>query len=98
MAKLYIKEIKGFRNFADRSIPDLEQTFDQTPVTIGAGSLQSAAFGTSTIAIEIATDAICSIAYGTNPTASANTMRLAAGERRLYAVRPGNKIAVITNT
>lgn len=98
MAKLYIKELSRLPHLIDDCIPALDDSFDQTPLAIGAGSVQSAAFGNSTLAIEIATDAICSIAYGSNPTASANTMRLAAGERRLYAVRPGNKIAVITNT
>lgn len=97
MAKLYIKEFVRTSRFVEAEYC-LEDSFDQTPVAIGGTSAQSAAFGVSTIAVEIATDAICSVAYGTDPTATANTMRLAAGESRRYAVHPGKKIAVITNS
>jgi hypothetical protein len=44
------------------------------------------------------TDAICSIAFGPNPTAAATNMRMAANETRQFLVNVGDKVAVITNT
>lgn len=97
MAKLYVTEFGGM---AARATPVgvAPPIVDQTPVVIGAGSLQSAAFDAATVLVRIHTDAICSIAFGTNPTASVNTMRMAAGATEYFAVRFGHKVAVITNT
>lgn len=67
-------------------------------VAITAGSVQSSAFGASTYMVGVHTDAICSIAFGTNPTATTSTRRLAAGATEYFEVVPGHKIAVITNT
>lgn len=67
-------------------------------VSITAGSLQSTAFPDNTRFVRVHTDAPCRIAFGTNPTASATTKRVAAGATEFYGVRPGFKIAVITTT
>lgn len=68
-------------------------------VAIGGASAQSAAFNAATKIIRVHTDAICSIKVGgTNPTATATTMRMAAGQVEYFGVAPGDKIAVITNT
>ncbi|OXE35719.1 MAG: hypothetical protein CGW95_12255 [Phenylobacterium zucineum] len=103
MAKLYVTEFQ--QQGADLqgvAIPIGKQpaSIDQTPVVIGAGSLQSAAFSAQTCLVRIHTDAICSIAFGTNPTASANTMRMGANTTEYFSVLPGSamKVAVITNT
>jgi hypothetical protein len=99
MAKLYVTEYvcaPGTLRTADQ-IPQ-EPGADQTPVVIGAGSLQSAAFAAATTHVRIHTDVICSVAFGANPTATANNSRMAAGTERLVAVRGGDKVAVITNT
>ena len=99
MATLYIAEfasVGGTGNFVVAGAfapPITEQT-----VAIGGGSLQSAAFNTNTSFIRVHTDAICSIAFGTNPTASAAKMRLAASQTEYFSVVPGQKIAVITNS
>lgn len=97
MAKLYVTEFGGT---AASGLPVgvSPPIVDQTPVVIGAGSLQSAAFDYATVLVRIHTDAICSIAFGTNPTATANTMRLAANATEYFAVKGGHKVAVITNT
>ncbi|MBP9714802.1 MAG: hypothetical protein KBD60_14140, partial [Sterolibacterium sp.] len=71
---------------------------EQTPVVIGGGSLQSAAFNGATRVVRLHTDAICSVAFGANPTATANTKRMAANSTEYFGVEPGHKVAVITNT
>ena len=102
MAKLYISEyagmahqLAGAEQIAAAQEPAL---FVQTPVVIGAGSLQSAAFTGGTRVVRIHTDAICSIKFGSNPTATANDQRMAANTTEYFGVTPGEKVAVITNT
>lgn len=70
---------------------------DQTPVAIGAEA-KSAAFGADTKFIRFHCDAICSIAFGTNPTATTNNKRLAANTTEYFGVIPGQKVSVIANT
>lgn len=70
---------------------------DQAPVAIAAGSAQSAAFNALTNLVRVHTDAICSIAIGVNPVATAATARMAAGQTEYFGVVPGQKLAVITN-
>lgn len=69
-------------------------------VTIDVTSTQSAAFNAKTRLVRIHTDAICSIAFGTNPTADATNMRLAANQTEYFEVPKGQsyKVAVITNS
>lgn len=83
----------------------LVQAVQQPPLaeqklTIGAGSLQSSAFNARTKVVRVHTDAICSILFGVNPTATANSARMAAGQTEYFAVPMGAsyKVAVITNT
>jgi hypothetical protein len=97
MAKLYVTEFGGMGN-AHSQTAMAAPIVDQTPVVIGAGSLQSAAFDNATTVVRIHTDAICSIAFGTNPTATANSMRLPADTTEYFSVKGGQKVAVITNT
>src|SRR4051812_48167052 len=103
MAKLYVTEfsdeaqtVRGGAQAAQVN----SAMVDQTPVVIGAGSLQSAAFAATTVLVRIGTDAICSIAFGTNPTATANTFRMAADQVEYFGVPAGQsyKVAVITNS
>lgn len=104
MAVLYVTEfakqgrdLAGYlnQNGSAEQPPVAEQT-----VAIGAGSTASAAFNASTAIVRLHADAICSVAFGAAPTASATTMRLAAGQTEYFAVVPGSafKVAVITNT
>lgn len=97
MAKLYVTEFAGagYNGFPAAMAKPL---VDQTPVVIGAGSLLSAAFDAATTIVRIHTDAICSIAFGTAPTATANSMRLAANQTEYFQVKFGDKVAVITNS
>lgn len=100
MATLYVTEfaqsvaMNGSQVGQVRALPPLaEQT-----VAIGAGSVQSNAFNAATNCIRVISDAVCSVEVGANPTAIATTMRLAANVPEYFAVNPGQKIAVITNT
>jgi hypothetical protein len=100
MSTLYIAEISdlGLDSYgrvvpAPLMPPAVEQT-----VAIGGSSAQSNAFGSSTFFVQIHADTICSIAFGSSPTATTSNQRLAANDTRFYAVAPGQKVAVISNT
>lgn len=102
MAILYIREyIRQGRDTNGQFVSSGEEPAlaDQT-VAIGAGSLPSNAFNAKTAFVRIHTDAICSILFGTNPTATAVNARLAANTTEYFAVVPGSgeKVAVIQNT
>jgi len=104
MSTLYIAEVaklgidsQGASIIAPQMPPLAEQT-----VNIGGSTTPSAAFGGHTRFVQVHTDAICSIAFsptpGATPVATTSNQRLAANETRFYAVNPGDKLAVITNS
>jgi len=98
MATLYITEFadSGFLTgpvAVARGPAIAEQT-----VAIAAGTAQSTAFQNNTRLVRLHTDAICSVAFGSNPTATAAKARMAANQTEYYQVTPGSKVAVITNT
>jgi hypothetical protein len=101
MPTLYICEYANQgRDTAGYTIQGVAQepaNTEQT-VAIGGTSAQSNAFQSGTTLIRVHTDSICSIAIGTNPTAAATNKRMAANTTEYFGVRPGDKIAVITNT
>ena len=72
---------------------------EQTVVNTGA-SAQSAAFTSTTKLVRVHTDSVCSIAFGTNPTATTAMKRMAANTTEYFGVPPGLswKIAVVLNT
>jgi len=109
MATLYIGEYTGLGDMNPNGpTRRLSSEIAQTPpaaeqtVAISASSAASAAFGTSTYLVRLHTDAICSIAFGTaagsTPTATAANARMAANQTEYFAVVPGQKVAVITNS
>lgn len=103
MAKLYVTEYSNEAQTTRGGAQCAEQNaavVDQTPVVIGAGSLSSAAFAATTTLIGLHTDSICSIAFGTAPTATANSKRMAADQDHYFGVVAGSafKVAVIQNT
>ena len=94
MAKVYITEFVAIDMNVSREPPRAEQV-----VAIGGTSVQcSNAFQAGTRVIRVHTDAICSVAIGNDPTATANTRRMAANTTEYFGVDGGQKIAVITNT
>ena len=99
MAKIYITEHEMIEYFLGAPLPvvSMPPIVSQT-VAIGAGSVQSSAFNTNTKIVGIHTDAICSIEFGSNPTATNVKRRLAANSTEYFRVAQGDKVAVITNT
>ena len=99
MAKVYITEHypPTLYNGNSLSVPYMPPIATQT-VAIGGSSVQSSAFGTHCRMVCVHTDAICSVEFGSNPTATANSRRLAANATEYFEVTTGHKIAVITNT
>jgi hypothetical protein len=100
MAKLYISEYADLpvANGSRVAVGGEPAIAVQTPVAIGGASAQSAAFNAKTNWVRIHTDAICSIKFGSNPTATADDARLAANATEFFKVVAGQKVAVITNT
>src|SRR5262245_60112505 len=101
MAFLYIAEFTDISQVPSgriqvvRAAPIVEQR-----IAIGGGSAQSATFDPRTRVVRLHPDAICSIAFGTNPTAAVTNARMSAGQTEYFAVNPadGLKVATITNT
>jgi hypothetical protein len=105
MAFLYIAEFAEMQiGPAGRvgQMPMQPPLAEQTVVNTGA-TTQSAALNTNTRFVRLHTDAICGVAFGTNPTAvagSGGSMRMAAGQTEYHAVPKGAsyKVAVVTAT
>lgn len=105
MAALFVKEYsmlgrEKFGGTGNNIQAPLEPAIRTQKLAIGASSVASEQFNNETTMVLVATDAICSVVFGTSPTATANDLRLAANTSQLFAVTPGGalKIAVITNT
>jgi hypothetical protein len=103
MATLYITEysdvlvVNGLIQMPSEP-PLVEQT-----VAIGASAALSNAFNPATRFVELNTDAICSILFGSAPVATTASKRLAAGANKFHAVlqasgQPQLKVSVIANT
>lgn len=103
MSTLYITEFaRQGRDAGGWLLPTMAQEppcTEQT-VAIGASSVASNAFNALTAFVRIHADAVCSIAFGTSPTAAATNRRMAAGQTEYFQVPVGGgfKVAVITNT
>lgn len=96
MATLYIAEfLEVLNNGGVVQVARTPVVQEQT-VAVGGSSTQSSAF--KGCLIRVHTDVICSISIGSNPTATATTARMAADSTEYFAVKPGDKIAVITNS
>lgn len=67
-------------------------------VSNAGASTQSAAFNASAFFVSLHTDAACRIAFGTNPTATSASRRLAANTTEFFGVSPGMKVAVIASS
>jgi len=73
---------------------------DGMQVAIGGGSTQSAALNANTAFVRVHTDAICHVAFGTNPTSSSSQKRLAANSTEFFGVPAGKafRVAVISGS
>lgn len=100
MAKLYVQE---YAKAAGDDMGKLVQAGQEPAlasqtVAIGGSSVQSVAFNTRTKFVCLSTDVICSVKFGTNPTAATSDRRLPADDTHYYGVQGGHKVAVISNT
>lgn len=100
MASLYITEYGRMQlDGVERLAPvPLTPALVTQKLTIGATSVQSAAFNAQTTLVRLHTDAICSVSFGANPTATAANSRLSAESTEYFGVVAGQIVAVITNT
>ena len=96
----YITEyIRQPNDGLDRVLPaGREPALAVQKVAIGAGSVQSAVFNARTTFVAINVDQACSFKFGTNPTATANDMRMSLDATQYFGVEPGLRVAFITNT
>lgn len=102
MATLYVTEFarQGIDARSNVTVMADQPPVAEQTVAIGAGSVQSSAFNALTTFVRLHTDAICSVSFGTNPTAATSAMRLAANTTEYFTVPQGQswKVAAITNT
>lgn len=104
MATLYISEyrfiayvpLNGAYTQAPGQAPQEPALVEQT-VGITGSSTQSAPFNVYTALVRVHCDAVCSVAFGTNPVAATNMKRLAANQTEYFGVTPGQQLAVIQN-
>lgn len=99
MSTLYITEYTNMTwiDLTPFPAPALPPNAEQS-VSIAGTSAQSAPMHANTVLIQVNTDAACSLAFGSSPTAVTAAHRLSAGETRFYGINPGTVIAVIANT
>ena len=103
MATLYVAEYAtgGFAQVGGAVVQTShEPPLAEQTVAIGGSSAQSSAFNAQTTLIRLHCDAICSVLFGTNPTAAAINQRYAANQTEYKTVPRGQsyKVAVIQNT
>lgn len=84
-------------NEVQNSLPIVPHALvEQAAMTATGTSAQSAAFGASTDLICVNTDEQIYTAVASNPTATTNSYRIAAGGEQWFAVKPGEKVAIRT--
>lgn len=69
---------------------------EQTAMTAGAVSAQSAAFGAGTEIVIVDTDEAIHVRVGNDPTAATTSMKISAVSRAEFDVREGEKVAIRT--
>lgn len=104
MTKLYITEYPSLGavtiNGTGVVQAPLEPEFTTQVVDFTSGVAQSAAFQPNTVLVRLNTDAICSILFGKNPTATTSSQRMSANQTEYKQVGKGlnYKVSAITNT
>jgi hypothetical protein len=103
MATLYVTEYAtgGFAQVGGAVVQTAhEPPLAEQTVSIGGSSAASSAFNAATTLVRLHADAICSILFGTSPTAAAAKQRFAANQTEYKTVPRGQsyKVAVITNS
>ena len=94
MAKMYVTEFAESDVNSGKEPALVEQAFTFT----GTSTQCSNAFNARTRLVRIHTDAICSLTFAVDPTATANHRRMAASQTEYFSVECSFKVAAITNT
>lgn len=68
----------------------------QAAITATITSAQSAAFNAATNLVCVDSDEAVHVAFGTNPTATTDNFKVAAGDAAFFTVKSGDKVAVRT--
>lgn len=99
MASLYISEYAAIQpTTGDYAQAAHEPALATQKVTVTGVSAQSAAFNAQTKFVRLHTDAICSVSFGSSPTATTSHLRMPTDSTEYFGVNPTDKVAAITNT
>ncbi len=100
MAVVYVSEFNAIGGTANFNVVSAFQPSinDQTIVVSGSSVQIATAFNKNTNFVRLNTDAICSIKFGSNPTATVANARMSANSTEYFVVVPGQMVAVISNT
>lgn len=104
MGKLYITEyVRQAKDNRGQAIAAGEEPAIAIQTVTYTTSTQSAALNSKTRFVRVHTDAICSILFSANPTATTDHTRLPANQTEFFgvteeSVRAGLKIAAVANT
>lgn len=99
MAAVYITEHTEPSIFQGNQIPVVYMPPLATQkVAIAATATLSSAFNAKTRIVAVHTDAVCSIEFGSAPTATASSKRMAANTTEYFEVTAASKVSVITNS
>jgi hypothetical protein len=101
MSTLYIAEYEKLLVDTNGNVvmaPHEPPLAEQTVTISGSSTKPTNAFNSRTKFVQLSTDAICSVLFGPNPTASATNQRLPANTIVFKGVNPGDSVAVITNS
>jgi hypothetical protein len=97
MATLYIEEYDSLpRDASNHILPIVPNPVTNQKVAIAGSSAQSAATNGKTKFVRLITDTACQYAIAADPTASATSLFLPSGAIVDREIKPGDKIAVIT--
>ena len=98
---LFVTEFRSARNARSGLDPIASQPpLAEQTVAVGAASTQSAVLNVATDMVRVHALANCCISFAGNPTATAASMRLAAGQTEYFSVTTKSdlKIAAIAST
>lgn len=100
MALLYVSEYTAQQVDQGKAVPiAFCPAIAEYTLAIGGGSVASPPFQTNTNIVRLHSDAVCSIKFGLNPTATATNARMAQNQTEYFGVEPAKsfQVAVITN-
>lgn len=105
MSKLYVSEYARMTQSSgpgNAVVPAPEEPPLATQVVdFTSGAAQSAAFNAKTRFVRLQADAVCSVRFAANPTATVNDARLAAGQTELRGIAADGsaaKVSAIANS